>query len=437
MKGRNGILVMAGLAIALAIAAAAPALGADEPKTEFGVLFGGGSPDKAWTGESQNKDALAPVFGVRGAYLFCEKLALFGDITYARYNTADPSVDADAISLRVGPELLLPRISKNSRFFISGALGFMDVNMSKAEDFSRTFAGLGFGQRFITEGNNVWRWELRAENSLSKGGLDGRDITNAALLFGYSFGSTPPDSDGDGVTDCNDACADTPRGAVVDTKGCPLDSDGDGVYDGIDRCPDTPRGWPVDSTGCPLDSDGDGVPDGADRCPGTPQGVKVDASGCPLDSDGDGVTDDRDRCPGTPKGVAVDVNGCPPPPPPPPPAPPPIPQALVLEGVVFASDSAELEAVSTTILDTVAGSLVANPGVRVEIGGHTDSTHTNAHNQALSEKRARAVAAYLVSKGVKPGQLTTKGYGEDSPIADNATPQGRAKNRRVEMKRLN
>jgi OOP family OmpA-OmpF porin len=80
---------------------------------------------------------------------------------------------------------------------------------------------------------------------------------------------------------------------------------------------------------------------------------------------------------------------------------------------------------------------VANPGVRVEIGGHTDSTHTNAHNQALSEKRARAVAAYLVSKGVKPGQLTTKGYGEDSPIADNATPQGRAKNRRVEMKRLN
>lgn len=121
----------------------------------------------------------------------------------------------------------------------------------------------------------------------------------------------PIDSDGDGVADYLDKCANTPRGAKVDSNGCPLDSDKDGVADYMDKCPNTPAGVKVDANGCPVDSDGDGVADYLDKCPNTPRGTKVDASGCSIDADGDGVADADDRCPNTPRGVKVDMRGCP------------------------------------------------------------------------------------------------------------------------------
>jgi outer membrane protein OmpA-like peptidoglycan-associated protein len=124
----------------------------------------------------------------------------------------------------------------------------------------------------------------------------------------------PRDSDHDGVADNLDRCPNTPAGTPVDANGCPRDSDGDGVPDNVDRCANTPRGTPVDANGCPRDADNDGVPDNVDRCPNTPAGTPVDANGCPRDSDGDGVPDNADRCPGTPSGTAVDANGCPLPP---------------------------------------------------------------------------------------------------------------------------
>ncbi|OGR07099.1 MAG: hypothetical protein A2511_11195 [Deltaproteobacteria bacterium RIFOXYD12_FULL_50_9] len=129
----------------------------------------------------------------------------------------------------------------------------------------------------------------------------------------YRFGGVKDalDNDDDGVPDLLDSCADTPRSATVDSKGCPLDSDGDGVYDHQDRCPNTESGLSVDKKGCPLDSDGDGVYDQLDKCSDTPRGVKVDAKGCPLDSDGDGVEDYLDKCPGTKSDTTVDQKGCP------------------------------------------------------------------------------------------------------------------------------
>jgi OOP family OmpA-OmpF porin len=245
----------------------------------------------------------------------------------------------------------------------------------------------------------------------------------------------PTDSDGDGVWDGIDQCPDTPSGWKVDEKGCPLDSDGDGVPDATDACPDTPRGAKVDEKGCPLDSDGDGVFDGLDRCPDTPAGVQVDPGGCPLDSDGDGVPDSRDKCPGTPRGTQVDADGCPPPPK----AAPLFEGAkkeLVLEGVNFETDKAILTPESSAVLDRVAASMHDWPEVRVEIGGHTDSQGRAAHNQKLSEKRAQAVKDYLAGKGIDPGRMTVKGYGMKSPIADNKTKEGRARNRRVDLIRL-
>jgi OOP family OmpA-OmpF porin len=179
-----------------------------------------------------------------------------------------------------------------------------------------------------------------------------------------------------------------------------------------------------------LDSDGDGVADDRDNCPGTPAGVAVGEDGCPLDSDGDGVTDDMDQCPGTPVGVEVDEVGCP---------------KTVLGGgarswtfnnITFDLNKAVIQASSYEVLDEIAAALKADPQLRVTIEGHADSTGEQAYNQDLSQRRAEAVVEYLAGQGVDASRLSAKGYGEDRPIADNATPEGRAKNRRVQLTRI-
>jgi OmpA-OmpF porin, OOP family len=172
----------------------------------------------------------------------------------------------------------------------------------------------------------------------------------------------------------------------------------------------------------PADSDGDGVPDFRDKCPGTPAGVAVDADGCPLDSDGDGVPDFRDACPGTPAGTRVDSRGC------------PIADVIVLEGVTFAFNSHQITADERGTLNEAVDILRRYPDVNVEVAGHTDSVGNDAYNQSLSERRARSVLEFLAAAGIDRGRMTARGYGEASPIADNATDAGRAMNRRVELR---
>lgn len=289
----------------------------------------------------------------------------------------------------------------------------------------------------------------------------------AGLGFRLGDGaSAPRDSDKDGVVNGADACPDTPRGEAVDSRGCPLpkDADGDGVVDASDRCPDTPAGDQVDPTGCslPKDADADGVVDANDRCADTPAGVRVDLTGCALDGDkdgvldasdkclntppgdpvdavgcslpkdvdGDGVQDRADRCPGTPVGQRVDASGCPV-------LFSGVQRTVVLEGVNFETGSANLTDQSNNTLDRVATSLHGTPGLRVEIAGYTDSRGGLAANQRLSQARADAVRAYLIRQGVDPVQLTSRGFGAANPVASNATATGRARNRRVELHRLN
>jgi len=196
----------------------------------------------------------------------------------------------------------------------------------------------------------------------------------------------------------------------------PVDSDGDGVYDNEDRCPGTPSGVEVDAVGCPLDTDGDGVYDYLDKCPGTPSGVEVDAVGCPLDTDGDGVYDYQDKCPGTPKGAHVDDRGC-----------------WVLEGLYFDTNEAEIKARGYAILQEVVEVLEMNPGVRVEIQGHTDNRGSESYNQQLSERRARAVRDFLIEAGIDADRLTARGYGESKPAVPNTSDANMAKNRRVQL----
>ena len=102
-------------------------------------------------------------------------------------------------------------------------------------------------------------------------------------------------------------------------------------------------------------------------------------------------------------------------------------------GIRFAHDSAELAPASTGTLSQILAVLKANPGVRLRIEGHTDATGGERYNLALSQRRAEAVRAWLAAHGIAAGRLEARGFGESRPVADNATPQGRALNRRVEI----
>ncbi len=225
------------------------------------------------------------------------------------------------------------------------------------------------------------------------------------------------DSDGDGVLDNLDKCPGTLKGVKVDSEGCPLDTDGDGVFDYVDKCPGTPKGVKVDFNGCPRDLDGDGVYNFMDKCPGTSKGVKVDEKGCPLDTDGDGVYDDRDKCPGTPKGAKVDAKGC-----------------WILESVFFDTAKWNIKVQYYPVLDEAVKVLKRNPQMKMDVQGHTDNRASKKYNQALSEVRSKSVIDYLVKKGISRDRLRAVGYGYTMPAATNTTEEGRARNRRVELR---
>jgi outer membrane protein OmpA-like peptidoglycan-associated protein len=255
-------------------------------------------------------------------------------------------------------------------------------------------------------------------------------------------GCPDTDNDGDGIPDAQDGCPDLPedRDGFEDDDGCPdLDNDQDGIPDADDRCPDEPEDFDgdQDTDGCPdlvKDSDNDGIPDDIDRCPLQPEDIDgfQDDDGCPdLDNDLDGIPDEVDNCPSSPETFNgfQDEDGCP--------DEKPIEEKFVLRGVNFESGSAALTPDSYVILDEVVRSLQAYPEVRVEIRGHTDSQGPASFNLELSQRRADSVRQYLINAGTDPSRLVAIGVGEEEPIASNATPEGRLQNRRIEFRRLN
>ena len=131
----------------------------------------------------------------------------------------------------------------------------------------------------------------------------------------------------------------------------------------------------------------------------------------------------------------------PPPPAPPPPvvaqAPPPPPPAvkkkIVLRGVNFDFNKYNIRPDAVPILDEAAKTLQEYGDIRVEVDGYTDAIGSDAYNEKLSLRRANAVKEYLVQHGVAASRLTVKGFGKSNPVASNATPEGRAQNRRVEL----
>ncbi|HUS63036.1 MAG TPA: OmpA family protein [Kofleriaceae bacterium] len=154
-------------------------------------------------------------------------------------------------------------------------------------------------------------------------------------------------------------------------------------------------------TAPPSDSDGDGIADAApDRCPNE----KETANGF---EDGDGCPDE------VPSSVAKFTG--------------------VIQGITFRHNSAELTVGSHATLDAAAKVLTEHAELRIEIGGHTDNSGTPEYNRGLSQRRAEAVKAYLVKKGVADARLTPKGYGPDKPLVPNVSKEAQAQNRRVEF----
>ncbi len=139
------------------------------------------------------------------------------------------------------------------------------------------------------------------------------------------------------------------------------------------------------------------------------------------DRDADGVADAMDLCPDSATGATVNHLGCTP------------DAGIVLEGVVFATGSNTLTADARQRLDHVVEGLKQHPRLKAEVAGYTDSRGNAETNRQLSQRRAEAVVAYLVEKGIAGERLSARGYGQDNPIASNASEAGRRRNRRVEL----
>jgi outer membrane protein OmpA-like peptidoglycan-associated protein len=143
-----------------------------------------------------------------------------------------------------------------------------------------------------------------------------------------------------------------------------------------------------------------------------------------LDTDKDGLLDDKDQCPNTPPGVAVNELGC---------AKVKEEMGDLITKLQFESSSSSLTEPSKIALNEVAALLTKYDEVQVQVQAHSDNTGSASYNKKLSQKRAESVVQYLVDKNIEISRLEPVGYGEEQPIANNNSPEGRAKNRRVEF----
>ena len=379
-------------------------------------------------GDQNVDDDFAYSFGI--GYNFTKAFALEAVLTYAELEEDGTNNDVDFWNYRI--DALYHFMTDRSLVpYVALGAGVYDLDSDK-----EFMANYGLGLLYYFTDDVALRADVRHLAAFNESNLENNLLYTAGLKVQFGgreeapapvavaaaavAAPAPIDSDGDGVTDDLDQCPDTPKGVKVDARGCPLDSDGDGVTDDLDQCPDTPKGVKVDAKGCPLDSDGDGVTDDRDQCPDTPKGVKVDDKGCPLDGDGDGVADDIDQCPNTPEGIVVDEKGC---------------ELKLTLRINFDFDKAVIKPEFKSELDKAAEFVRENSQAPyILIAGNTDSMGNEEYNQNLSEQRAEAVRQALIRDyGLDGSKLKAVGYGEYQPVAENATEEGRARNRRVEL----
>ncbi|HCY76083.1 MAG TPA: hypothetical protein DHV28_09200 [Ignavibacteriales bacterium] len=253
---------------------------------------------------------------------------------------------------------------------------------------------------------------------------DGDGLTDGDEVMKYKTDPLKVDTDGDGLSDGDEVMKYKTDPLVVDTdkdglndndevmkyKTNPLkaDTDGDGLTDG-----DEVMKYKTD----PLkaDSDGDGLTDSQEVLTYKTDPLNKDTDGGTVD---DGTEVKRGTDPLNAEDDVVKI-GVP----------------IVLEGITFDVNKTTIKPESEATLMKALKTLNTYPEILVEIGGHTDSDGSEKSNMKLSLGRAESVKAWLVSKGIDPSRISTKGYGEDKPIADNKTKEGKQKNRRIEFTR--
>lgn len=266
---------------------------------------------------------------------------------------------------------------------------FTQSNVNKRNGIDGYFLNLSVGANFYlgTKGNKHADWTPTVYGGAAT------DMTKYDQLVKELQDKTK-DDDMDGVPNYVDAEANTPKGSFVDSKGVSVkDTDEDGIYDAYDACPDKKGTYSND--GCP-DTDNDGIGDNRDACPTVP-GLMLN-KGCPE------VT----------KEVKEVMN-------------------RALKGVEFETGKDVLLPSSFPVLNDVIKVMMDHPEYKLAVEGHTDNVGNDEDNMILSEKRARAVGVYLISKGIEAERLDIHGHGETRPKALNDTEQGRQENRRVDF----
>jgi OOP family OmpA-OmpF porin len=326
-----------------------------------------------------------------------------------KYKTVDIGINAKA-GFEIGNVML-------SAFFSRGLSNFYTAPYDG--EFHHQLVGATLGI-WLAKANTHPQPKVRKDSD-NDGIPDDEDLCPFQPGTAARHGCPVPDTDGDGIDDEHDSCKTVP--GVAKYHGCPVpDTDGDGIDDEHDSCRTIPG--VARYHGCPVpDTDGDGIDDEHDSCKTVPGMAKY--NGCPIpDRDGDGVNDEVDKCPDQP-GTAEN-EGCP----------------LIEKEkmrfansrVMFNSSSEKLTSSSFPSLDSLARILIEQPELHLTIEGYADNTGNASENLLLSQKRANAVRVYLMTKGVKSLRITAIGRGQEKPIADNSTDEGKAINRRVEFK---
>ena len=297
-------------------------------------------------------------------------------LTYSETDLdSNSAIDVDSLSYRIDALYHLPKFGAWTPYLVGGiGRNQFDVEGAVAADFNETQLNGGIGLKRKVYKNIGIRGDVRAFDNIDQGdNADSGTDYALQLALTYAFGK---------------------RGYTpVESKPAPLDTDGDGVLDTADLCPKTPSGVKVNSRGCPLDTDRDGVYDYQDKCPNTARNLKVDSVGCPIQ--------------------LTDV-------------------AEITLAVKFDTNKAIVKSEYFDEIKRVATFMNQYENTKVVVVGHTDARGSASYNQALSERRAAAVAAVLVREhGVSSSRVSSRGAGESAPIASNDTEEGRAQNRRV------
>ena len=344
-----------------------------------------------------------------------------GNKSYSTTTVSQPDLNTDVkyeYEQEINKDLLTGQIPERFRILHVGANAFGGIEFNRVFFSVNWSKGLG---EFYEEGGRDYKHQTLGASIgifLGKKQIIEKPKKEVALP------QQPKDTDGDGIADNADKCPEV--SGVAKYEGCPVpDSDKDGINDDEDGCPQV--AGTVKYNGCPVpDSDGDGINDEEDKC--KDQYGLTRYGGCPVpDTDKDGVNDENDTCPQVP-GTAEN-SGC-----------PAVKEEVVKQveyaarNIYFATGSDKLLSKSFAQLDEVVKLLNADVNLKLSIEGHTDNKGEEAFNQKMSESRAASVKAYLISKGIEEDRISSKGFGESQPVADNSTEAGRAKNRRVEMK---